>query len=241
MKKTLSILALAALAVGISMGEEVEKVITVYPEFPLDSEGRYEVPSNQYGAKIAPGATLVDSSTGGVVTYDEADEIDVIKAPFDIDEGLAYTTLTLDLSDLVLGEATKLILDFTTVSGKYQPQNWGLYLQAGYTFDYIEETVGNEDIDYLFISIKGVDFGQWYEENRPVEVIGRFSAGTGSIFETTAFVITEACDASSEGGITFFSEDVIDDVKDSEVIPEPTTATLSLLALAGLVARRRRK
>lgn len=222
------------------MGDEVEKVITVYPQFPLDTQERYEVPSPQYGSKIAPGATLVDSATGGVVTYDEADEVDVIKAPFDINDGLAFTTLTLDLSDMVLGEANKLVLDFTKVAGNYQLQNWGIYLNAGYTYDFTDDEVV-DDVDYLFINIKGIDFGQWYEENRPVEVIGRFSAGSGSIFETTAFVVTEACDAESQGGIAFFSDDVIVAVRESEVVPEPTTATLSLLALTGLVARRRRK
>ncbi len=222
------------------MGEEVEKVITVYPQFPLDTQGRYEVPSTQYGSKIAPGATLVDSATGGVVSYDEADEVDVIKAPFDINDGVAFTTLTLDLSDMVLGEANKLVLDFTTVAGQYQLQYWGIYLNAGYTYDFTNDGLP-DDVDYLFINIKGVDFGQWYEENRPVEVIGRFSAGSDSIVETTAFVVTDACDTESQGGIAFFSDDVIDDVRNSEVVPEPTTATLSLLALVGLAARRRRK
>lgn len=224
------------------MGDEVEKVITVYPQFPLDAQGRYEVPSTQYGSKIAPEATLVDSATGGVVSYDEADKVDVIKAPFDINDGIAFTTLTLDLSlsNMVLGEANKLVLDFTTVAGQYQPQNWGIYLNAGYTYDFTDDELA-DDVDYLFINIKGVDFGQWYEENRPVEVIGRFSAGYGSIVETTAFVVTDACDTESQGGIAFFSDDVIEDVKNSEVVPEPTTTTLSLLALAGLAARRRRK
>lgn len=240
MKKTLSLLALAALAVGASMGEEVEKVITVYPQFPQNDKTGYEVPSAQFGSKIAPEATLVDSKTGGVVKYDEADNVDIIKAPFDINDGIGYTTLTLDLSDMVLGEANKLVLDFTTVAGKYQLQTWGIYLSAGYTNDFTNDGIA-DDVDYLFVNIKGIDFGKWYEENRPVEVIGRFSSGYGSVFETTAFIVTEACDTESQGGIAFFSEDVIDKVRSSEVIPEPTTATLSLLALAGLAARRRRK
>lgn len=55
-------------------------------------------------------------------------------------------------------------------------------------------------------------------------------------------------DFSIESGITFDSIGFIMDggtgnvgVKNISVVPEPTTATLSLLALAGLAARRRRK
>lgn len=251
MKKTLSLLALTALTVGTSMGADEDKTITVRPKFPYNTSTGYEIPSSQYGSTIAPGATLIDTSTGGVVTYDEADDVDVIEAPFNISEGIAFTTLTLDLSDIVLDDVNKLIIDFTDLAGTYQPQTWAMYLQAGHTGDYDQDTTP-DNVDYLFIKIEGFDFATWYQKNSPVEIIGRFIdeieyyPGTSGIkswttIESTAFVITDACDVSSEGGIAFFSEDVIDDVRNTEVIPEPTTTTLSLLALAGLVARRRRK
>ena len=238
MKKTLSLLALGAIAIGATVS--AADTVTVKAQYPIDDNGQYEVQSPNYGANIAPGATLIDTATGKVTIYDEADDIDVIKAPFELNEGMSVTTLQLDLSDVELGGANKLVLDFSEVSGRYQPQNWGVYLQADYTADYTGDYIA-DDVDYLLITIKGVDFASWYSENSPVEIIGRFSTGFGSVFETTAFVITEPCDLSYEGSVVFFSEDVIDEVRAIETVPEPTTATLSLLALAGLVARRRRK
>ncbi|MBQ2379054.1 MAG: hypothetical protein II295_01530 [Akkermansia sp.] len=245
MKTSLSLLTIAALMIGTASGatEDNTTSIRVSAEFPLDSEGRYEIPSLSYGAGIAPSATLVNTQTGGFFTYDEGDEIDVIKAPFEINEGLAFTTLTLNLSDVELSDANKLVIDFTTVAGKYQPQLWGLFLNAGYTADYTGDWV-NDDVDYLIITISGIDFASWYQENGPVEIVGRFSTG-GSPFEATAYVITDACDTSSYGGLVFFSEDVTPSITTTTLayrsIPEPATATLSLLTLAGLATRRRRK
>ncbi len=249
MKKTLSLLALAALAASTSMAEE-DKVVTIKPQFPLYN-GSPNVPSTSYGAMIAPGATIVDTATGGIITYDEADDVDVIEAPFNIEEGVAFTTLTLDLSDIVLDDANKLIIDFTDLAGKYQPQTWAMYLEAGHMGEYDKDNTP-DNVDYLLIQIEGFDFASWYQKNSPVEIIGRFideiqyypgtTAITGwTTIESTAFVVTDACLEGNEGSVVFFSEDVIDDVRNSEIIPEPTTATLSLLALAGLAARRRRK
>lgn len=244
MKKTLSLLALAALAVGATLTTEAKDVV-IKPNFPIISNGYssyYDTESPSYGAQIAPGATLVDTATSGVVIYDEANNIS--NAPFSIDEGISFTSLTIDLSDVTIQEGDRLVLDFTTVGGG--GQFWGQFLQEGYLGDYEGEKGAYDDnVDYLRIKIEG--FAEWYQEKGPFEMVAKFLIDYNSAIETTAFYIAEACDYDtagnpvSEGSVVFFSEDVIDDVRNSEVVPEPTTATLSLLALTGLVARRRRK
>lgn len=240
MKKTLSLLAIAALAVGAPITSAAEDVV-VKPELPIVNE-RYEIPSAQYGETITSSGTVVNTVSGKSVTWDETDDIDVVEAPFDLNEGVAFTTLTLSLDDVAVSEGDRLVLDFTEVAGKYQPQTWGLYITMGYTGNFNTPTP-SDDVDYLMITIKGVNFANWYKEH-PIEIVGRFYTYGSSTIESTAYVITDYCDAASEGGVVFYSEDVIDAVEAAEVapmVPEPTTATLSLLALAGLAARRRRK
>lgn len=229
MKKTLSLLALAALAVGASLTTEAKDVVITAD--PSSSSG------TAYGS-LATGATLIDTATGGIIIYDESDDINVIEAPFNINEGSAATSLTVDLNDVAIQEGDRLVIDFTGIGYGYQ--NWGLYLQRNYVGS------NGENYDYLRINIQG--FADWYQEKGPFEMVGRFKISSdNSYIETTAFYIAEACDfndvgdPTSQGSLLFFSEDVIDDVRNSEVVPEPTTATLSLLALAGLAARRRRK
>ena len=241
MKKTLSILALA---VGAALTTEAEDVV-IKPNFPIITNeygSYYDTVSPSYGAQIAPGATLVDTVTSGVVIYDEANNIS--NAPFKIDEGISFTSLTIDLSDVTIQEGDRLVLDFTTVGGG--GQFWGQYLKKGHLGAYVgEDGAYDDNVDYLRIKIGG--FAEWYEEKGPFEMVAKFLIDYNSVIETTAFYIAEACDYTtagnpvSEGSVVFFSEDVIDKVKNSEIVPEPTTATLSLLALAGLVARRRRK
>ena len=242
MKKTLSILAVAALGVGAAMTTAAKDVV-------IEAD-RSNSTGTAYGS-LATGATLVDTYTGKIVIYDESDDIDVIKAPFQIEEGTAATGVAVSLKDIASydwQEGDRLVIDFTQVGYGYQA--WGDYITAGYeTYNY---TTGEyDDYDYLRISIVG--FGEWYEKNGPVEMVGRFKTSNGSSIETTAFYVADACDANDLGDPTslaslmFFSEDVIEDVRNAEVpapspsVPEPTTATLSLLALAGLAARRRRR
>lgn len=229
MKKTLSLLALAALAVGAPLTTEAKDVvITADPSSP----------SGTAYSSLATGATLIDTATGGIIIYDESDDKDVIEAPFNLHEGIAATSLTVNLNDVAIQERDRLVIDFTRIG--YGSQNWGLYLQPNYVGS------NGENYDYLRINIKG--FADWYQAYGPIEMAGRFKISSdNSYIETTAFYIAEACDdndvgnPTSQGSLLFFSEDVIDDVRSSEVIPEPTTATLSLLALADLAARRRRK
>lgn len=228
MKKTLSILAFAALAIGSAMTTAAKDVVV-----SADSSNSQGV---AYGS-LASAATLIDTATGGIIIYDESDDQDVIEAPFRITDGAATSSdLTVNLADVAIQEGDRLFIDFTSVGYGYQ--TWGSILTNGY--------------DYLRVGIDG--FADWYQANGPIEMVGRFKTSPdGSYIEARAFYIAEACDFNTNGSLTsqgsllFFSEAVIDDVVAAEVpasspsVPEPTTATLSLLALAGLAARRRRR
>ena len=192
------------------------------------------------GTVIAAGATLINTETGGKVIYDINDN-PPDNPPFDHTKGKIFKTYDLlnkyneaiTLDDVTIGpDGDSLILDFTTSN-----------LGAGYN-----RPTGAEYYVFMFTG----DFATWYEEN-PVTITGKFLDGN-----ETAYVIDYACDmylpdsptmrdpGSSYGGIVFFDDSVKDYVRSAEVfpgsdsVPEPTTATLSLLALAGLAMRRRR-
>ena len=237
MKKTLSLLAVAAL--GLSAAPCMAKTLTIYPKIPS-----FQSPIEQN--TIAPGATLLNTVTGGVVIYD-INTNPANNPPFDIDEGSAYwgfdiySTKVYDvvtLEDVAVSEGDEIVLDFTT---------W--YTGGGAGMG------GPEDKEYFVIMFRhqdgeGNNFATWYESlENDVPITAKFTTGTYS-----AYIITETCDqadtASTWGGLVFFNESVQEAVLLAEVepgeggspaVPEPTTATLSLLALAGLAMRRRRR
>ena len=237
MKKTLSLLTIAALSLGTALSAATLTIKVV----GAPHTSNYPV---SYGAE------LYDTYTQGTVSFNENKGSD-IEAPFDLNEGLVIRNYQLvdipDPSVLDL-EITELVLDFTEIN-QYMPiPDWGSYLNAGASYSDILT-----DVDYLSFSFK-LDYTNsksakfslvdWYAElNSPIKITGLFKNGV----EADGFLVTYTCDeaetpgATAQGGIVFFSEDVIGDVRKSEIVPEPTTATLSLLALAGLVARRRRK
>ena len=123
------------------------------------------------------------------------------------------------------------MIDFTNLYQVYQV-NLGWYLQ-------------DDETDYLVVNFDDADFAAWYTST-PMTITGKFKDNV----EATAYVISETCDQTdgdtTYGGLVFFNNRVAQTVLDAEtfpgaVVPEPATATLSLLALAGLAARRRRK
>lgn len=244
MKKTLSILAVAALSLGATTSYAKEIVLRPYgnPDSPTVAE------------VIAAGATLINTETGEVVVYDTED-VPPVDPPFDIAQGQRYWKLNLsnkyneaisleDVSKTATDSAIRiadgdtLVLDF-----KNGPLGW-----SGPSMTEAEYMV----LMFREIDAFGDDFAEWYSTNE-LTIIGRFKDA-----DYLGYVIDGACDmltfdpeipdswvlnpASTQGGLVFFSEKVIENVLNAEVsVPEPTTATLSLLALAGLVARRRRK
>lgn len=254
MKKTLSILATVALSLCATTSYAKEIVLKPYADY-IESPTISEV--------IAPGATLINSETGKVVEYDVKAEPPVAP-PFDITQGLIVWNIEManryneaisleDVSETAgdsairITEYDTLVLDFTSGS-----------LTLG----------GPTDAEYMVLMFRsrtafGDDFVEWYSTNE-VPIIARFTNG-----DYLAYVIDDTCDeltedkntpgllvpnaASTMGGLVFFNESVAPKVLEAEVepgtiptpstpaVPEPSTATLSLLALAGLAARRRRK
>lgn len=253
MKKTLSVLAVAALSLGATTSYAKEVVLRPYADY-IESPTISEV--------IAPGATLINTESGKVVVYNINDNPRV-EPPFDITQGQIIWGLDLanrfnepifleDVSETAtdsairITEGDSLVLDLSS-------SNTNLTLG------------GPTDAEYMVLmfhsrTASGNDFADWYSTNE-VPIIGRFSNG-----DYKAYVIDDTCDllssgaSSTYGGLVFFNESVAKAVLEAEVdpdtlvpepepepepstptIPEPTTATLSLLALAGLAARRRRK
>lgn len=254
MKKTLSVLAVAALSLGATTSYAKEVLLKPYADY-IESPTISEV--------IAPGATLINTESGKVVVYNINDKPRV-EPPFDITQGQIFWGLELanrykepifledvsetatDYSAIKITEGDSLVLDFS---------GYNTSITLG----------GPTDAEYMVLMFhsriaSGNDFADWYSTNE-VPIIGRFSNG-----DYRAYVIDDTCDllssgvSSTYGGLVFFNESVADEVLAAEVdpdtlvpepepepepstptIPEPTTATLSLLALAGLAARRRRK
>ena len=247
MKKKLSLLTIIALTLCATTSHAKDVVLKPsvgYMESPVVSE------------VIAPGATLVNTNTGDVVVYNLNDAVKV-EPPFDITKGLAIWGIELnnqynepitlgDVSQTATDTAVKvspsdtLVLDFSSTNPN---MNLG----------------GPTDAEYMVLMFHaqtsfGNDFAEWYSTNE-ISIIGRFTNG-----DYKAYTIDDTCDllgsgsSSTYGGLVFFNTSVAEAVSLAEVdpdtitpapstpnVPEPTTATLSLLALAGLAARRRRR
>lgn len=251
MKKTLSVLAVAALSMSAATSYAKEVTLRLSAEY---------IESPTVATVIASGATLINSETGNVVVYDLNDASTTNDTPFDVTQGRISWGIDLNnkynepitLSD-VSQDATEpvvkvspgdvLVLDFSSYPANLQ---WGF----------------PTDAEYMVLMFRprtefGNDFAEWYSTNG-VQITARFTDG-----DYTAYVIDYACDlpgsgaASTYGGLVFFNESVAEAVSLAEVdpdtitpapepepspaVPEPTTATLSMLALAGLAARRRRR
>lgn len=227
MKTTLTALAVAALALSAtpSTAENSGQTTTI--------DVTFETQSLKEGATLAPGATLVNSKTGKELVYDSTAE-PPLNPPFDLTKGLIFeepelkTSSEESLMSLSLSEGQTLNLDFTDTTA-----NYGAYLHAPEYADKYE---------YLMFAFENVNFAEWYKAS-PVTIIGTFNDN----YVYTAYVVMDACDwvegdafsKSTYGSIVFFRDDVAQEIESN--VPEPTTATLSLLALCGLAARRRRK
>lgn len=181
---------------------------------------------------------MINTATTGRISY--AYNTDpIVEAPFDLNGGAAYYNMNLALPD-VISPGDSIIIDFTRLSG----YDLGTYLTAGSSVVYAPEENVFENVSANYIWVKFNDanaFDEVYAES-PVTIIGLFKDGRTA----EGYVVNYACDAedttrpTTQGGIVFFNESVADKVRALTLVPEPATATLSLLALAGLAMRRRR-
>lgn len=239
MKKTFSLLAVAALAVGSALNAGT---ITVSPPTNPDT-GLPETVSSVFGTGIAQSATLINTATEGIIYFDTRG--DAVPAPFDVTHGTRVKNLVLSGTLPTTGD--ELVLDFTTIT----QLNLGYYLKdtaIGYLDEDGDGQTESFDIEYLVVNFDNTDFAEWYATT-PTTVTGKFKDD----ITATGYVIASTCDQqegdTSYGGIVFFNARTTQQVlaaektpgADTPAVPEPTTATLSLLALAGLAARRRRK
>ena len=235
MKKSLSVLAVMALATGATLSAK-----------PLTIKVIGAPESAQIGA-LATGATLYNTLTQGIVVFDENETtIPPILAPFDLGQGMGAANYQLVLPETVDADVTELIFDFTDINTAMAPYllNWGSYLQEDATYGDlmdIDYLVFNFSEDYTKPGSAKFNLVDWYAGlNSPIQITGLFKDGVSA----TGYLVSETCDqtdsSSTQGGIVFFSEDDAPIVRRAEIVPEPTTTTLGLLALAGLIARRRR-
>lgn len=228
MKKTLILLAVGALITGTTLSAaETDTPQTIFV--------RGETQSNVIGAALARGATLINTETGDFIVYDENETtIPPIEAPFDVEHGVRVKNYTLEGTLPTAGE--KLILDFTALSSTYVA-NWGYYLTEDAT---VSDGQTEFEVDYLVFNFKDTDLASWYSKN-PMSITGIFTGG----IEATGYIISKTCDQTdpdtSYGGIVFFNQKTAPALTPTANVPEPTTTTLSLLALVGLFSRRRRK
>lgn len=225
MKKTLTLAVTVLSTLAAANAAEMDDTQVLYV--------KGDTQSNVVGAALARGATLINTDTGEIIVYDENETtIPPIEAPFEVGNGIRVKNYTLEGTLPTSGN--KLVLDFTALNETYV-SNWGYYLEEG-----AKAWNGDEEfeVDYLVFNFDNADMAAWYSES-PMSVTGKFTGGV----EATGYIISETCDAddpdSSYGGIVFFNRSLQPVL--NPAVPEPGTATLSLLALTGLLARRRRR
>lgn len=242
MKKTLTLLSIGALVLGAAASAEVHEIniqTWTYNNIP-------QAPVSKTGAVLALSATLINTSQGDSISYDlEASPVE--GPPFMVGQGVSYSDLsfadgvTLELDDVAAGDV--IYLDFTNL-GNNPPTLMGDYLMRDATTVFGEgEQAQTLPIDYIVVKIDGINFYEDIYKSESVTFKGLFLSSSG-VVTADAYVISETCDSGEEssvyGGLVFFNQSVAEEMYPL-IVPEPATATLSLLALAGLAARRRRK
>ncbi len=241
MKRTLSLLAISALALGTTLSAATYTITPVMlPNYTNPAHPYLEPIYTYQGAVLTPQSILINTATTGVISYDHT--IDpIVEAPFNLNGGAAYYNMNLTLPE-VISPGDNIIIDFTQLTGS----NLGEKLSSG-AYVALNE---NESVpaNYIWVKFNDVNaFNEVYAES-PVTITGLFANNR----KAEGYVVDYACASddpdrpTTQGGLVFFNEDVAPAVLAAEVlpgsdnVPEPTTATLSLLALAGLAMRRRR-
>ena len=206
---------------------------------------------------VTSGAFLYDAATGlftdntdveGTVLngVDGSNKIQTnISFTLNLTKAMEVTSDTLLLNMDTAGDIG-LALTTSGLSGAWQGSSWGdaisydtLLADSGVFAD-IE---GNKYITLTFVETYGSGVQVWSNTTKHINYSGLKSSGNTSltsIYVNSGYV--EALQFETEWkGDDIVNTNVAFNAEAMQVIPEPATATLSLLALAGLAARRRRK
>ena len=212
MKKTL--IALMALA-GVAMGSVVEDHLAIEAEYTTAPVKAGNFWSGDYVLTftLAQDYTLQDG--GSVVAFYRGSAVN---------DTYGYNAITLGGSE----DALTLTIGRGRVFG---PLNDATGIGVGTTMSYYTEGTDNS-VTFTTTIQKGVEY--------TLSVTGGDQAMTPTLSWTDAELVTQTETLASYKGNMNSNADLVYAVN-TEMIPEPATATLSLLALAGLAARRRRK
>ena len=206
---------------------------------------------------VTSGDFLYDASTGlftdntdveGTVLngVDGSSKIQTnISFTLNLTKAMEVTSDTL-LLNMDTGGDIGLALTTSGLSGAWQGSSWGdaisydtLLADSGVFAD-IE---GNKYITLTFVETYGSGVQVWSNTTKHIDYSGLKSSSNtslASIYVNSGYV--EALQFETEWkGDAIVNTNVAFNAEAMQVIPEPATATLSLLALAGLAARRRRK
>ena len=139
-----------------------------------------------------------------------------------------------------------LTLTASGLSGAWQGNSWGDAISYNTLLadsDVFADIEGNKYITLTFVETYGSGVQVWSNTTKHIDYSGLKSSGNtslASIYVNSGYI--EALQFETEWkGDAIVNTNVAFNAEAMQVIPEPATATLSLLALAGLAARRRRK
>ena len=206
---------------------------------------------------VTSGDFLYDASTGlftdntdveGTVLngVDGSSKIQTnISFTLNLTKAMEVTSDTL-LLNMDMGGDIGLALTTSGLSGAWQGSSWGDAISYDTLLadsDVFADIEGNKYITLTFVETYGSGVQVWSNTTKHIDYSGlKSSSNTSleSIYVNSGYV--EALQFETEWkGDNIVNTNVAFNAEAMQVIPEPATATLSLLALAGLAARRRRK
>ena len=207
---------------------------------------------------MTSGAFLYDATTG-LFTDNSAVDGTVLNSVNGANQIQTNITFTLNLTaaQTVTGDTNLLKMDMggdiglaLTTTGLAGTWQGGTGDRGSVTFETLladsgvfADIEGNKYITLTFVETYGSGVQVWSNTTKLINDTGLKSSGNtslASIYVNSGYI--EALQIETEWkGDDIVNTNVAFNAEAMQVIPEPATATLSLLALAGLAARRRRK
>lgn len=169
--------------------------------------------------------------------------------------GLSYELQDLTLNDVIMGGGNlfELKVNETTFSLTYNAGTFTSIVSPGFYYNTSSNVPFiNEEVTFLFqydADANSCTFSYYFEYDSPfnphdLTPMISLNISDGNAFESE--IISGSFKISvPQGSVnnihTWTGNVSADDIAATKTVPEPTTATLSLLALAGLAVRRRRR